>query len=260
MNLAFFLMLAILGAVGGFTSGLLGFGGGVVMFPLLFYVPQLLGLERLDAKTVAAVVVTEVFFSTLVGGTVHWRSGRVHGRVTVVAGVASAAGSFVGAVGSKWVSEWFLLLLFGLVTFLIAAIMFIPSPALDRELILSERVAVPPVPLSAVSFVSGIVVGFLGAGNFIFVPMLIHVFNVPIRIAIGSSLFIAMMNTASGFLGKLITGQVPFIMALVVVAGATLGVVAGERAHGQLSPRALRYVYAGMVGLITVTVWITLLS
>ena len=31
------------------------------MFPLL-YVPPLLGLARLDAKTVAAVVITQVFF------------------------------------------------------------------------------------------------------------------------------------------------------------------------------------------------------
>jgi len=45
-----------IGAVGGFFAGLLGFGGGViVMFPLLYYIPPLLDLARIDAKTVAAV-------------------------------------------------------------------------------------------------------------------------------------------------------------------------------------------------------------
>ncbi len=64
MSLAFAATLALLGGLGGFASGLLGFGGGVVMFSLLFYVPPLLEFESLDAETVAGVVVTQVFFST----------------------------------------------------------------------------------------------------------------------------------------------------------------------------------------------------
>jgi len=49
--------IALLGCAGGSSSGLLGFGGGVVMFPLLYYVPPLNGLAPLDAKTVAAIVI-----------------------------------------------------------------------------------------------------------------------------------------------------------------------------------------------------------
>ena len=60
----FIAILALLGALG-FTSGLLGVGGGVVMFPVLLYVPSLLGFERLDAKTVAAVVVAQGIFLRL---------------------------------------------------------------------------------------------------------------------------------------------------------------------------------------------------
>ena len=63
MSFSLIALLASLGALGGFAAGLLGFGGGVVMFPLLLYVPSLLGFAELDAKTVAAVVVTQVFFS-----------------------------------------------------------------------------------------------------------------------------------------------------------------------------------------------------
>ena len=98
--------LALIGAIGGFFAGLLGFGGGVVMFPLLYYVPSLLGLERLDAKTVAGVAITQVFFDPH-RGIAHLRSGRVHGRIALVAGITSAVGSFVGGVASKWTSERF---------------------------------------------------------------------------------------------------------------------------------------------------------
>ncbi len=148
MSLAFAATLALLGGLGGFAAGLLGFGGGVVMFPLLFYVPPLLGLESIDAKTVAGVVVAQVFFSTLIGGTAHWRRGRVHSGLTVAAGTASAAGSFLGGVVSKWFSEWFLLFLFGVVTFFVGAIMFLPGPPADREEIAVEKVTVPFLSLS----------------------------------------------------------------------------------------------------------------
>lgn len=260
MTLALVATLLVLGGIGGFAAGLLGVGGGLLLFPLLLYVPPLLGLEILDAKTVAAVVVTQVFFSTLIGGTAHWRSGHVHGRLTLVAGVAAMAGSFLGGVVSKWVSEWFLLLLFGVVTLLAAAMMFLPGPSLEQEQIPVERVVLPMVPLALFSCVTGIVVGFLGAGNFVFVPLLIYVLKVPTRIAIGSNLVIAVLSTSSGFLGKLLTGQIPFLMSLAVVIGAAFGALGGEWSHNRFSPRALRYVYAAMVGVIAVRIWITLLS
>lgn len=260
MSVALALTLSILGGLGGFTAGLLGVGGGLLLFPLLLYVPPLLGLEILDAKTVAAVVVSQVFFSTLIGGTAHWRSGHVHGHLTLVAGVAAMAGSFLGGVVSKWVSEWFLLLLFGVVTLLAAAMMFLPEPSLEQEQIPVERVVLPMVPLALFSCVTGIVVGFLGAGNFVFVPLLIYVLKIPTRIAIGSNLVIAVLSTSSGFLGKLLTGQIPFLMTLAVVIGASLGAVAGEWCHRRVSPRALRYVYAALVGVITVRIWITILG
>jgi hypothetical protein len=80
--------------------------------------------------------------------------------------------------------------------------------------------------------------------------LLIYVLKVPTRIAIGSSLFIAMMNTCSGFLGKLATGQIPWLIATAVVIGAGIGALVGEKIHRRLPTPILRYVYSAMVGLI----------
>lgn len=260
MSLTLFLTLVVLGGIGGFAAGFLGMGGGILLFPLLLYVPPLLGLESLDAKTVAALVMSQVFFATLIGGTAHWRSGRVHGRLTLVAAVAAAGGSFLGGVASKWVSAWFLLFLFGVVTLLAAATMFLPGPSLEREQIPLGKVVVPRLPLAVLSSMTGVVVGFLGAGNFVFVPLLIYVLKVPTRIAIGSNLVIAVLSTLSGFLGKLLTGQIPFLMAVAVVIGASVGALAGEQCHSRVSPPVLRYVYAGVISLAAIRIWITLLS
>jgi uncharacterized protein len=249
--------IGALGAVGGFLSGLLGFGGGVLMFPLLYYVPPLLGLGRYDAQTVAAIVITQVFFSALVGGLAHLRGGQVRGPLVLNAGIASALGSFAGGLASSWVSERFLLVLFGLVTLSVLLMMFLSGRTDDQDKRDKTTLTVRSIPLICCSMATGMIIGFLGAGNFVFVPLLIYIFKVPTRIAIGSSLFIALMNSASGFVGKFVTGQIPPI-ALAVVLGAAFGALAGEKAHHRFSTYALRLVYGGMVLLITIRVWLTI--
>jgi uncharacterized protein len=257
MSLTLAAILVGLGGIGGFAAGLLGFGGGVLMFPLLYYVPPMLGIGSMSAKMVSATVASQVFFSTISGGIAHFRSGHVSTHLALIAGSVSAASAFAGAITSKWVSERFLLLLFGIVTVLVTIVMFLPAPDEAEEDRFVEA-SVARLPLMFFSFASGIVIGFLGAGNFIFVPVLIYVLRVPTRIAIGSSLVIAMMNTASGFLGKLISGQLQGLETALVVIGALLGAQAGERVHRLLSSVTLRKIYATMVTLIALRVWLTI--
>jgi uncharacterized protein len=135
--------------------------------------------------------------------------------------------------------------------------MFLPGPRHDEDERSKNKSPVPTIPLACCSLATGIVIGFLGAGNFVFVPMLIYVFKVPTRVAIGSTLVIAVMNTATGFAGKLVTGQIP-LLAVTVIFSAALGALAGEKAHRRVSTRALRVVYAAMVMLIAVRVWLTI--
>jgi hypothetical protein len=258
MSAALIATLAGLGATGGFFAGLLGFGGGVVMFPLLYYVPPLFGLAHLEAQVVAAIVISQVFFSALIGGLAHLRRGRVHGRTALIAGIASSIGSFAGAIASPWTSEHFLLLLFGIVTLLVGLMMFLPPPRHKDHETHEEEIAPSRVPLALYSLLAGIVVGFLGAGNFAFVPLLIYVLKVPTRTAIGSSLFIALMNSTAGFVGKLATGQIPLLLTGIVVAGAAAGALLGEKVHRRLSPKTLRGIYALVVALIALRVWITI--
>ena len=127
------LIFVALGFIGGLAAGVLGFGGGVLMFPLLYFVPPMFGVERLDANTVAAIVVSQVFFSTLSGGVAHSRTGRVNWRIAFIAGATSAVGSFIGGLASKWLPEKFLLLLFGIVTLAVAGMMFLTGPDPDQQ-------------------------------------------------------------------------------------------------------------------------------
>jgi uncharacterized membrane protein YfcA len=255
-----FLTLCSLAGVAGFGAGFIGLGGGLLLFPLLLYLPPYLGLEAIDARTVAALVVSQVFFAGLVGGAAHWRSGRVHKRLIIVGAVASSLGAFLGGIGSNWVSEWILLLLFGVVTLVAGAIMFLRGPSVEMEKTPIANIAIPTVSLSTISVLVGLVVGLLGAGNFLFVPLLIYVLKIPTRITIGSALAIHVLNGFAGFAGKLITGQVPLLMTLAVLIGAALGALAGEKCHGRVSPLVLRYTYAGIIAIVALRVWSTLLG
>jgi uncharacterized protein len=259
MNDGLFLTLFALAGLAGFGAGFIGLGGGLLLFPLLLYLPPYLGLEAIDAKTVAALVISQVFFAGLIGGAAHWRKGRVHKKLTLVGAIASALGSFMGGVASKWVTEWSLLFLFGIVTIIAGAVMFLPGPSVELEQTSVERIIVPPVALAAISIAVGIVVGLLGAGNFLFVPLFIYVLRIPTRITIGSSLAIHVLNGFSGFIGKLITGQVPFLMTVVVILGASLGAAIGEKSHTRASPKILRFAYACVIAIVALRVWISLL-
>jgi uncharacterized protein len=259
MSNGLLLTLFALAGLAGFGAGFIGLGGGLLLFPLLLYLPPYLGLEAIDAKTVAALVISQVFFAGLIGGAAHWRKGRVHKKLTLGGAIASAAGSFMGGVASKWVTEWSLLFLFGIVTIIAGAVMFLPGPSMEREQASIERVVVPSLALAAISFPVGIIVGLLGAGNFLFVPLFIYVLKIPTRITIGSSLAIHVLNGFSGFIGKLITGQVPFLMTVVVILGASLGAIIGEKSHSRASPEILRFAYAGVIAIVALRVWISLL-
>ncbi len=258
MSFSLVALLAALGAMGGFAAGLLGVGGGVVMFPLLYYVPSFFGWDALDAKTVAAIVSSQVFFSAIVGGWAHLRSGQVKSAIALVAGSASALGSLIGAVASKWVSGQFLLILFALIT--TAAGLAMCLPIADRATSGGSESApeVATLPLGICSLLAGVVIGFLGAGNFAFVPLLIFLFKVPTRVAIGSTLIIGVMNSTTGFIGKLATGQIPLLVASVVVVAAGLSALIGERVHRVVPTAVLRKIYAILVGAIALTVWITI--
>jgi len=260
MTVELFLLLLSLAGLAGFGAGFIGVGGGVLLFPLLFYLPPYFGLEPIGAKTAAALVSSEVFFAGVIGGAAHWRKGRVHKKLMLVGALASAAGALFGGVGSKWVSEWFLLLLFGVVTVIAGLMMFLPGPPDERENRGIESIQVPSLPLAAISFAVGVVAGLLGAGNFLFVPLFIYILKIPIRITIGSSLVIYVLSSFSGFLGKLLTGQIPFVMTIAVVIGVSAGAIAGEMCHSRVSPRVLRHAFSVVIAIVAVRIWLTLLG
>ena len=95
-------LIAGLGLITGFLSGLLGIGGGIVMAPLLLYVPPLLGLEPLPMRTVAGLTIVQGLMACITGAISHGRFHFVSGRLSLYMGTSIFVAALAGGVA--WVS------------------------------------------------------------------------------------------------------------------------------------------------------------
>jgi hypothetical protein len=84
----FLSVLVFLSFGGAFVAGLVGVGGAIVTIPLLLYGPPLVGVGRLDVKTVAAVTMVQVFVAAVSGVIVHRRRRAVRPDLAVFGGLA----------------------------------------------------------------------------------------------------------------------------------------------------------------------------
>jgi len=260
VTVGFLSVLSGLSLSGAFVSGLVGVGGAIVMIPLLLFGPPVLGVGRLDVKTVAAVTMVQVFVAALSGVVAHRRRRAVKAELALVGGVAMGAGALVGAIASVYASDHVLLLVFGLMTLVALALMFVPVETVGQP-VFAEVVEFSRSRAVAVCLGVGLMAGFVGAGGaFLLVPLLLVFVRVPIRVTIGSSLAITAVAATAGVAGKLATGQVPFEPTVAVVLGAVPGAQLGAMVSRRLSGTALRRVLFVVILGSAVRVWWDLLG
>jgi len=226
-----YLLIAFLGTICGFFSGLLGIGGGIIMAPLLLYVPPLFGFEFLSMHTVAGLTIVQGLVACISGVIVHKRFNSVSGSLAGWMGITIFIAALIGGAGSEYASQHVLLLIFGILALLAAILLLKPSaqeidvPAI-KELSFSRWRAV----MSAGGV--GILGGMVGqGGSFILIPLMTSFVRIPTRIAIGSNLAIVLLATTAGFLGKASTGQIEWLLSIPIV----LTVIPAAQIGGVLS-------------------------
>jgi uncharacterized protein len=260
VTLALALTLFALGLIGAFVSGLVGVGGAVLMIPLLLYIPPLLGTGALDIKDVAGITMAQILAAAAIGAWTHGKSAMLHHRLAVYGGTAMALGALGGAVGSRYVESRVLLALFAVMTSVALPLMFVP-PAPGPRISATREPPFNRVAALAYPGAIGIASGLVGAGGaFLLVPVLIGVLRIPVRMSIGTSLAMTSMAACMGFLGKLVTGQIPLAAAAAVVLGSVSGASIGARLSHRAPVAVLRVVLAAIIALATVRVWADVLT
>jgi uncharacterized membrane protein YfcA len=94
----------------------------------------------------------------------------------------------------------------------------------------------------------GLLTGILGVGGgFLIVPALVLFGGLPMRLAVGTSLFVIAVNSAAGFLAHLSEHDLDVPRTIAFTAAAVAGAIAGQRLAGRVSPRTLRTAFGALV-------------
>ena len=239
------LTLYLIGAVGGFLSGLLGIGGGVILIPLLIYV------GHVPIKVATSVSMVAIIFASSFGTVAHHRRKSIHVPTGIWMGPASIVGAFAGSIFSgTFPDDFFYYLYMGLV--LTAAIILLFPRREDREG--STDYDLQRFPTVLVGFFQGFVTGILGiGGGFIVVVLMIYFLGMPIHQAVGTSLVVTLFSALAGFVGRLATGHFDLHVIIWVVLGTIPATQVGVYVTQRSSSRLLRLFL--LILLIGILVW-----
>ncbi|PGY07616.1 sulfite exporter TauE/SafE family protein [Bacillus sp. AFS031507] len=256
MEIGLILTILIIGFIGSLFSGMLGIGGAIINFPLLLYIPPLLGFHGLTAHEVSGVVAVQVFFAAIGGMWAHRNGGYIKKTLIVYMGSSILVGSLIGSYSSHFFSEKSINVIYGLVALLAGVLMLVPKKELEFQWSGDFNKGLATI----LAFFVGLASGVVGAGgSFILVPIMLVVLKIPIRITIATSLAITFLSSIGGTIGKVITGQVPILPALLVVTvsliASPLGVLIGKK----LNTKVLQIALATLIVITTFKIWLGIL-
>lgn len=211
----------------------MGGGGSILTVPVFVYV---LGFGAREAIAMSLPVVGA---TSLVGALGHWRAGNVRLEVALVFGVVAMIGSYVGARLSVFLTGTIQLVMLAVVMIAAAASMMRPRPA-ERASTVRDSARIP-VRMLVTGLAVGILTGLVGiGGGFLIVPALVVLGGVPMKQAVGTSLLVIAMNSASGFAGYAGTVDIRWGFLAAFTAVAIGGILAGTWLVRFVSAEVLR--------------------
>src|SRR6185312_12453638 len=101
MTLGLFVTLFSIGFVGSFVSGMVGIGGSIIKYPMLLYIPPLVGMAAFSAHEVSGISAIQVLFATISGVWAYRKSGYLNKTLILYMGTSILIGSFIGGYGSN---------------------------------------------------------------------------------------------------------------------------------------------------------------
>ena len=226
MELSLLLTVLLLGLGVSIVSGLLGIGGGIVLAPALLYLPPILGVGGLDMRAVAGLTMTQALFACLSGAWRHQKYQFVCWPLVRCMGLTILVASFAGAVASTAVRNEVLMGIFALLALTAALLMVLPQE--EKPLPEGDAPSFSRPTAVAIALCIGFLGGLVGqGGSFILIPLMLWVLGLPLRVVLGSNLAIVALASFSGFLGKLLTHQIPLELGAALVLGAIPGAQVG---------------------------------
>lgn len=232
--------LEVIGYLGaalmGISLGMIGSGGSILTVPVLVY------LIQIEPVLATAYSLFTVGTTALAGGVNFARQGLVDYKV----GVVFAIPSFLAVYFTRlWVipslpDVWFsfrgftmttdigILVIFGLLM-IFASVSMIRNSRKQRTEELEEKIRFNFPMILLEGAVVGALTGLVGAGGgFLIIPALVIFAKLPMKKAVGTSLFIIAIKSLIGFTGDIQAGQIiDWNFLLIFTSVAIVGILIG---------------------------------
>ncbi|MDT8862181.1 sulfite exporter TauE/SafE family protein [Alkalihalobacillus sp. MEB130] len=258
MDFAFIITIFLIGFIGSYISGMLGIGGSIIKYPMLLYIPPLVGLAAFSAHEVSGISAIQVFFATMGGVWAYRKGGYLNKTLIIYMGSAILIGSFVGGYGSKLMSEDGMNLVYGILALLAAVMMFIPKRGLDDVPL--DQVTFNKWVATSFAFIVGVGSGIVGAaGAFLLVPIMLVILKIPTRMTIATSLAVTFISSIGAAVGKITTGQIDYFPAFIMIVASLLASPLGAIAGKKMNAKILQVVLAVLIAATAVKIWIDIL-
>jgi len=235
----------VLAVVVGISLGLIGSGGSILTVPILVYV---MGVNPVLATAYSLFIVGS---TALVGGVQSAMQKRVDFKTVLIFGIPSIAAVYATRmwlvpfipdelfqVGSLVITKSIALMLLFAVVMILASVSMI-RPGKQKEIDENApRVYNYPMILLEGAVV-GILTGLVGAGGgFLIIPALVLLARMPMKLAVGTSLFIIAAKSLIGFIGDLQGSEVLDwkllgIFTAFAVGGIFIGILLSKKIPGQ---------------------------
>ncbi|MGD8505944.1 MAG: sulfite exporter TauE/SafE family protein [Candidatus Bathyarchaeota archaeon] len=254
-------LLPVFGFLIGTVASMIGIGGGVFIVPLLD-----LSYDFSPAQAVGTSLATIIF--TSVASTLNYsRQKRIYYKTGLILATTTVPGAFVGAYLTSIMEPRLLGLVFGFFLLFVALRMIFKISFFRTKHSNGDK-TMHDIPVYSESslfefkmkILSGVVLGFFGGlssgllgigGGSLMVPIMTLAMNIPIHIAVATSMFTMMFTSASGIIQHFSLGNIHFDYALLLVLGTIFGAQLGAYTSKKISSRNLRRIFGLILILIS---------
>jgi uncharacterized protein len=258
VDIAFIITIFLIGFVGSFISGMLGIGGAIINFPMLLYIPALLGVAHFTAHEVSGITAIQVFFATIGGVLAYRKSGFLNKTLIAYMGISILIGSFIGGFGSSHMPESGINIVYGILALLAVIMMFVPRKGIDD--IPLDQVKYNKWLAALFAFIVGVGAGIVGAGGaFLLVPVMLTVLKIPTRMTIASSLAITLISSIGSVSGKIATGHVEILPSIIVVIASLIAAPIGANIGKKVNTKILQIIMGILILATAIKTWIEIL-
>ena len=239
----------------GISLGLIGSGGSILTVPILVYI---LAIEPLMATLYSLFIVGT---TSLVGGIQNALQRKVDFKTVFIFGIPSIASVYFTRAfllpivpdklftiaGFEFTKPIALMVLFAIVMIAASIAMIKPCVNCNDNETKAIQFNYPMILLNGI-FV-GILTGLVGAGGgFLIIPSLVFFAKMPIKAAVGTSLFIISMNALLGFAGSFQQAtNIDWLLLLSFSALSVIGIFIGIFLSKRMDGSKLKSIFGWFV-------------